>query len=118
MPTTSGREFVLLMSSPGGYTFSKVLPEEKSSKGVRENRIAQPTITILFLITHIDLSQLLISIYAQGDAERGGMVWQFFFSCGDKTIQCNLSGGGCWREPLWQGLHATLALLAVPVEHS
>lgn len=79
MPTTSGREFVLLMSSPGGYTFSKVLPEEKSSKGVRENRIAQPTITILFLITHIDLSQLLISIYAQGDAERGGMVWQFFF---------------------------------------
>lgn len=117
MRTTSGSEFVLLMSSPGGYTFSKVLPEEKSSKGVRENRRAKPTITILFLITHIDLSQLLISIYAQGDAERGGMVWQFF-SCGDKTIQCNLSGGGCWRQPLWQGLDATLALLAVPVEHS
>lgn len=66
------------MSSSSGYTFSKVLPEEKSSKGVRENRIAQPTITILFLITHIDLSQLLISICARGDAERGGMVWQFF----------------------------------------
>lgn len=116
MRTASGSEFVLLMSSPGGSTFSEVLPEEKSSKGVRENRIAQPTIPILFLITHIDLSQLLISIYAQGDAERGGMVWHF--SCGDKTIQCNLSGGGYWHEPLWQGLDATLALLAVPVEHS
>lgn len=107
----------MLMSSPGGYTFSKVLPEEKSSKGVGENRRAQPTIPILFLITHIDSSQLLISIYAEGDAERGGTGWQLF-SCGDKTIQCNLSGGGCWREPLWRGLDATLALLAVPVEHS
>lgn len=74
--TAFGSEFVLLMSSP---SFSKVLPEEKSSKGIRENRIAQPTIPILFLITHIDLSQLLISIYARGGAERRGMVWQFFW---------------------------------------
>lgn len=75
---TAGSECVSLISSPEGYILSKILAEEKkSSMGFTQNWIAQPTIIILFLITHIDLSQLLITIYAQGSIECGGMVWQF-----------------------------------------
>lgn len=40
------------------------------------------------------------------------------FSRRDKTIQCNLSGGGYWHRPVWLGLDAALALLVVPAEHS
>lgn len=38
--------------------------------------------------------------------------WFGSFSRRDKTIQRNLSGGGYWHWPLWQGLDAALALLA------
>lgn len=75
---TLGSGFVLLISSPEGCIVSKILAEEKkSSMGFTQNWIAQPTIIILFLITPIDLSQLLITIYAQGSIECRGMVWQF-----------------------------------------
>lgn len=75
---TFGSKFVLLISSPEGYISSKVLAEEKkSSKGFTKNWVAKPTTIILFLIAHMDLLQLLITIYAQGRMECGGMVWQF-----------------------------------------
>lgn len=44
--------------------------------------------------------------------------WFGSFCNRDKTILCNLPGGGCWHWPPWRGLDALLATCVVPVEHS
>lgn len=49
---------------------------------------------ISFLISHIDWSRSLITIYAWGGAECGGMVWQYFFCAWEIKLFYVISPGG------------------------
>lgn len=59
----------------------------------------QATVMLCSLKTHIELSQLLVTICTCGSPALAGMVWQVF-------VICNLSGSWCWHEPPCWGLDA------------
>lgn len=77
---------------------------------------------ISFLISHIDWSRSLITIYAWGGAECGGMVWQYFFCAWEIKLFYVISPGGgtggaeSWHLPATRRIGVLMWLCQV--EHS